>query len=76
MRDQQLSWSWKQEQIAAEAQLDGLYIVRTSLAQQDLGATRRSRRHSNYVVGQSQYGHNNSSLLRSRSERSVLKQAA
>jgi hypothetical protein len=33
-----LSWSRKQEQIAAEAQLDGIYIVRTSLQQQALGA--------------------------------------
>ena len=36
--DEQLSWSRQQERIAAEAQLDGIYIVRTSLAAEDLGA--------------------------------------
>ncbi len=36
--DGELNWSRQQEGIAAEAQLDGLYIVRTSLAQEDLGA--------------------------------------
>ena len=38
VRAKALSWSRKQEQIAAEAQLDGIYIVRTSLAEQDLRA--------------------------------------
>ncbi len=36
--DEQLRWSRQQERIAAEAQLDGIYIVRTSLAAEDLGA--------------------------------------
>ena len=36
--DGQLSWSRKPERIAAEAQLDGIYIVRTSLPEADLGA--------------------------------------
>ena len=35
--DKALSWSRKREQIAAEAQLDGIYIVRTSLQEQALG---------------------------------------
>ena len=36
--DGELSWSRKPERIAAEAQLDGIYIVRTSLPEADLGA--------------------------------------
>ena len=36
--DGELSWSRKPERIAAEAQLDGIYIVRTSLSEQALGA--------------------------------------
>ena len=36
--DGELSWSRQPERIAAEAQLDGIYIVRTSLPEQDLGA--------------------------------------
>jgi transposase len=34
----ELSWSRKSEQIAAEARLDGVYVVRTSLSEQALGA--------------------------------------
>ena len=33
-----LNWSRRQAQIAAEAQLDGVYVVRTSLAEDALGA--------------------------------------
>ena len=36
--DEALSWSRQQERIAAEAQLDGIYIVRTSLEEEALGA--------------------------------------
>ena len=36
--DEQLSWSRRQEGIAAEVQLDGIYVVRTSLAEQELAA--------------------------------------
>ena len=36
--DAELRWSRKQERIAAEARLDGIYVVRTSLAQDALGA--------------------------------------
>ncbi len=36
--DEELRWSRKQERIAAEARLDGIYVVRTSLAQDALGA--------------------------------------
>ena len=33
-----LSWSRKADQIAAEARLDGVYVVRTSLSEETLGA--------------------------------------
>ena len=36
--DGELGWSRKPERIAAEAQLDGIYIVRTSLEEEALGA--------------------------------------
>ncbi len=36
--DRELGWSRKPERIAAEAQLDGIYIVRTSLEEEALGA--------------------------------------
>ena len=36
--DAELRWSRKQERIAAEARLDGIYVVRTSLAKDALGA--------------------------------------
>ena len=35
--DGHLSWSRRAERIAAEQQLDGIYVVRTSLAEQELG---------------------------------------
>ena len=38
LQGRQLSWSRKAEQIAAEARLDGVYVVRTSLAGETLGA--------------------------------------
>ena len=36
--DRQLDWARKPDRIAAEAQLDGIYIVRTSLEEEALGA--------------------------------------
>ena len=36
--DRRLEWSRKEKRIAAEAQLDGIHIVRTSVAQKELGA--------------------------------------
>ena len=36
--DEELRWSRQQAGIEAEAQLDGIYVVRTSLAAEDLGA--------------------------------------
>ena len=36
--DAELRWSRQQASIEAEAQLDGIYVVRTSLAAEDLGA--------------------------------------
>ena len=36
--DRELRWSRKPERIAAEAQLDGIYVVRTSLDQEAIGA--------------------------------------
>ena len=38
LKGSNLSWSRKPEQIAAEARLDGVYVVRTSLSEQALGA--------------------------------------
>ena len=38
LQGRQPSWSRKAEQIAAEARLDGVYVVRTSLAEETLGA--------------------------------------
>ena len=38
LQGRQLSWSRKAGQIAAEARLDGVYVVRTSLAEETLGA--------------------------------------
>ena len=38
VKGRKLSWSRKPEQIAAEARLDGVYVVRTSLTEQALGA--------------------------------------
>ena len=35
--DDQLSWTRRQDRIAAEAQLDGIYVVRTSLAADAIG---------------------------------------
>ena len=35
--DGELSWSRRTERIAAEQQLDGIYVVRTSLAEEELG---------------------------------------
>ena len=35
--DDQLTWTRRQDRIAAEAQLDGIYVVRTSLAAEALG---------------------------------------
>ena len=38
LEGRQLSWSRKAAQIAAEARLDGIYVVRTSLSEETLGA--------------------------------------
>ena len=38
VRDDDLTWSRNTEKIAAEAQLDGIYIVRTSLGEDAIGA--------------------------------------
>ena len=38
VRDEGLRWLRKAERIAAEARLDGIYVVRTSLAADVLGA--------------------------------------
>ena len=39
VRDDDIRWSRNQEKIDAEAQLDGIYIVRTSLAASEIGAS-------------------------------------
>ena len=36
--DDQVQWSRRQDKIEAEAQLDGVYVIRTSLQQDELGA--------------------------------------
>ena len=38
VRDDDIRWSRRQEQIDAEAQLDGIYIIRTSLEASEIGA--------------------------------------
>ena len=38
VRDDDIRWSRRQEQIDAEAQLDGIYIIRTSLEVSEIGA--------------------------------------